>query len=394
MAEYDLAIVGGGMVGSSLALLCARANPHWRIALIDPQPAQAGQVPERPSFDARATALSAGTAAYLDKLAVWQDLEAAAAPIRRVHISDKGYLPGQKIDAAELAVKALGYVVPNQHLGLALSSALAQRTGIEAVTDKVSQLTFVPDSAQISLEGGAGISAKLVAIADGADSPLCKVLGIGQRQRHYQQRAVIANVRVSKAHNNIAYERFTDEGPLALLPLAATHEMALVWTQPTLAPDRTRLPETVFLQQLQQRFGHRLGRFEAVSERFSYPLQLRQVDEQWRSRLVIVGNAAHSLHPVAGQGFNLSLRDCAVLADCVQGVADPGAAQVLSAYSQKRQQDQLLTTELSHAMVKLFSSRNPVLVSARHIGLLGLELFAPLKGAFTQQMMGGQSGAA
>ncbi|WP_020210652.1 2-octaprenyl-6-methoxyphenyl hydroxylase [Gilvimarinus chinensis] len=394
MTTYDLAIVGGGMVGASLALLCARANPSWRIAVIDPHPAEVGDVSARPSFDARATALSAGSASYLNNLGVWQSLNAVAAPIEQVHISDKGYLPGQRICAGDYAMPALGYVVPNQPLGAVFISAMATQSGIESLVDSVEQLTVTAKAAEARLASGANISAKLIAICDGADSPLCKALGIGHRKRHYQQRAVIANVRVSKPHGNTAFERFTDEGPLALLPLQNSRELALVWTQPILEPDRSGRPDTDFLQQLQQRFGHRLGRFEAVSERFSYPLQLSEVDEPWRSRLVVMGNAAHSLHPVAGQGFNLSLRDCGVLADCLKGVTDPGALECLKNYGRLRQQDQTLTTELSHAMVKLFSSRRASLVSARHLGLLGLELFAPLKQAFSRQMMGGHSGAA
>lgn len=386
MHEYDLAVVGAGMVGTTLALLCQRANPAWRIALIDPEPPAANAAPERPSFDSRATALSAGSARCFASLGVWGSLAASAAPIHQVHISDKGYLPGQQIDRTEHGIEALGYVVPNRSIGAALAEKLSGQSAIESLTAAVDGIEFGGAAAQLKLDSGESATAKLVVVADGAHSALRDSLGIALRERKYGQRAMVANVRVSKNHHNCAYERFTDQGPLALLPLAEQRELALVWTQ----PENTPMPadDRTFLTHLQRRFGYRLGRFEAVSPRADYPLALREAAEQVRSRLVIMGNAAHALHPVAGQGFNLALRDCVVLADCLAPTKDPGALSGLQTYERARMSDQQITAYLSHSMVKLFTSTNPAAVSLRHSGLLAMELLAPLKTGFSRQMMG------
>ena len=386
MRDYDLAIVGAGMVGTALALLCRRANPAWRIALIDPEPPVASAAPARPSFDSRATALSAGSAQCFVSLGAWDPLSASAAPIHQVHISDKGYLPGQRIDRTEHGVEALGYVIPNRSIGAALAGRLSEQSAIESLTAAVEKVEFGAEAAQLTLDSGESVTAKLVVVADGAHSALRDRLGIAVRERNYGQRAVVANVRVSKNHHNNAYERFTDQGPLALLPLADPRELALVWTRPENTPEP--MDDSAFLAELQRRFGYRLGRFEAVSPRADYPLALREAAEQVRSRLVVMGNAAHSLHPVAGQGFNLALRDCVVLAECLASAKDPGILACLQAYERARLSDQQLTAYLSHSMVKLFTSANPAAVTLRHSGLLAMELLAPLKTGFSRQMMG------
>ncbi|MDO3381329.1 2-octaprenyl-6-methoxyphenyl hydroxylase [Gilvimarinus algae] len=386
MAEYDLAIAGGGMVGASVALLCLRHNPHWRIALIDPRSGAPEQ--SRPSFDARSTALSAGSMDCLETLGLRAPLE-AAAPITRVHVSDRGYLPGQVLSASDFGRAALGYVVRNDALGRALLGALDACAGIDVLQDSVALLRFGAEAAQLELASGELISARLVVVADGADSPLRERLGIGVEQSDYQQCAVIANIRSSLPHQQTAYERFTDTGPMALLPLADPHESALVWTlPPELAAGLCAGSPEAFLGHLQRRFGHRLGRLRAVSERHAYPLVRREAREQVRSRLVLVGNAAHSLHPVAGQGFNLSLRDAQILAKSLSGSVDPGCLSGLEAYCQQRRADQRLTSELTHRMVQLFTHKGWSAVTLRHLGLLSLELVPGASAAFGRQMMG------
>ncbi|MDO6746692.1 2-octaprenyl-6-methoxyphenyl hydroxylase [Gilvimarinus sp. 1_MG-2023] len=384
----DIAIIGGGLVGASAALLCARANPRWRIAIIDPQPAPTDAPVGRPSFDARSSALSAGSVECLQQLGCWATLADSAGAIRQVHVSDRGYLPGQRLSAAEFQRDALGYVVPNVALGQALFAALSQVGHLKTLTDTVQNIEFNREQASLNLQSGSALSARLVLVADGAQSATRESLGIGTRDHHYQQQAVIANVRVSQPHKGVAYERFTDQGPIALLPLAPDRELALVWTLPPATADSARhWRDEQFLAELQNRFGHRLGRFQSVSERVSYPLVRREATEQVRSRLVLLGNAAHSLHPVAGQGFNLALRDCVQLARYLSET-DPGALPELSAYQQARRKDQAVTTIVGDAMVRLFSRRDPGAVTLRHLGLLGLEALPPLKIGFGRHMMG------
>lgn len=388
--ELDIAIVGGGLVGASAALLCARANPHWRIAIIDPQP-EPSEGGARPSFDARSSAISAGSVDCLRQLGCWSNLAEISGAIRQVHVSDRGYLPGQLLDAAEFQRDALGYVVPNLVLGQALLQTLNGESSVNTLRDQVENITFAADSAELGLASGDTLRAKLVVVADGAQSPTRQRLGIGTRDHDYGQCAVIANIRVSQPHRGVAYERFTETGPVAMLPLADARELALVWTLPPAQAElRQQGSDTEFLSALQAAFGHRLGRLQSVSQRISYPLQRREACEQVRSRLVLVGNAAHSLHPVAGQGFNLALRDCIQLAShlLAANVDDPGELAGLQVYQASRERDQRLTTALGDSMVRLFSRRHPVAVTLRHLGLLGLEAVPAIKHQFGRQMMG------
>lgn len=392
-ALLDLAVVGAGPAGACLALLCARARPDWRIAIIDPQPSVPDSGPYHPSFDARTTALSAGSAGLFTTLGLWSALSRHATAISAVHVSDRGYLLGQVLDANATGMDTQGYVVANTWLGRVLLQALHEQHNIQLY--QAGATGFIPQagSGRITLNNDpTPLTARLTALADGANSPLRQALGITTDDSPYYQSAVIANVRCSKPHLGIAYERFTATGPLALLPLGQSpqaREMALIWTLPT-ARARTlkNAPEAEFLAQLQHTFGHRVGRFNAISARHSYPLMLRQAREQVRGNLVLVGNAAHFLHPVAGQGFNLALRDCATLSSTITAGKDPGQLAVLQDYLKRRERDQMITTRAGHAMVQMFSTSALPAVALRHLGLLSLELVPALRTAFGRQMMG------
>ena len=389
----ELAIVGAGPAGACLALLCARARPDWRIAIVDPQPTVPESGPYHPSFDARATALSAGSVQLFEALGLWQDLNAHSTAISAVHVSDRGYLPGQLLDASATGMATQGYVVPNTWLGRVLLRALNEQPNVQLLQAQATAFTPLAGAGRLSLDNHlAPLTAQLTALADGANSPLRQALGITSDDSPYYQNAIIANVRTAKPHQGVAYERFTNTGPLALLPLGQSpqaREMAMVWTLPThRAAAVQQAPEPEFLARLQQHFGHRLGRFEAVSERHCYPLVLRQAREQVRSNLVLVGNAAHFLHPVAGQGFNLALRDCATLSHTISQSDAPGALSLLQHYLSQRERDQAITTRAGDAMVRLFSSKALPAVTLRHLGLLSLELAPALRSAFGKQMMG------
>jgi 2-polyprenylphenol 6-hydroxylase len=393
--QFDIAIIGGGMVGASLALLLAFKNPRWKIALLEARALSRGEY--RPSFDARSTAISHGSVEILQALGIWGELAQEATAIKQVHVSDAGHFMGGLINAEDYPLEAVGYVIPNAWIGQVLDKHLQAASGVQVFAPaQVEKIRPLQAGARLQLASGDQLDCKLAVIADGSDSPLRTALGIDTHTSDYGQQAIIANVAFSEPHKGVAYERFTDMGPLALLPLgkqASACESALVLTLPyDVAQDVVRMSDVEFLQHLQQRFGHRLGKFLRVGQRHAYHLQLISATEQVRSHLVLMGNAAHYLHPVAGQGFNLSLRDCLCLADALEEAGHSGAAlgelQVLQRYLQRQQMDQQLTTEFSDKLVRLFSSSSLPLIALRHLGFIGLDLLPAVKTRFAAQTMG------
>lgn len=401
LLEFDIAIIGGGMVGTSLASLLAASQPQLRIALIEAQPfARADEIHFQPSFDARSTALSYGTAAILRELGLWEILQQHITPIAQVHVSDRGHFLGGVIDAEENNLAAVGYVVENTWLGKVLLGHVQTQKNIHCfASSSVTKLLPQQDGALLSVKTDAQeftISTSLAVIADGGDSPLRKALGIGTQVREYGQTAIITNVEFSEPHQGVAYERFTADGPVALLPLgesSSAQQSALVWTLPAAQADEVfALSDADFLAQLQEQFGFRVGRFNRVAKRFAYPLQLVLAEEQVRSHLVLLGNAAHFLHPVAGQGFNLALRDCAGLVETLRDAhvakKSLGDLAVLQSYLHRQSFDQQITIEFSDKLVRLFSSDQLPLIAMRHLGLLSLESIPLIKNQFVAQTMG------
>lgn len=399
--KFDIAIIGGGMVGASLALLLAEQKPNWQIALLEAQPfADADQIQFQPSFDARSTAIAQGSVEILRELGVWESLAKHATAISQVHVSDAGHFMGGLIDANTYDLDAVGYVIPNAWIGRVLLAQLRTKTNIHlSAPVRVEKLISQQVGAQLIVKAGDDVfelNTKLAVVADGGDSPLRKSLGIDSNTKDYGQTAVIANIAYSEAHKGVAYERFTAQGPLALLPLgesATAKESALVLTLPRdQSADIVALSDDEFLQHLQTRFGHRLGKFTRVSQRHAYELKLVTASEQIRSHIVLVGNAAHFLHPVAGQGFNLSLRDCVCLVNAlIQGEASGkqmGELSVLQNYLDRQALDQTLTIEFSDKLVRMFSSSSLPLIALRHLGFVGLDLLPTVKSQFAAQTMG------
>ena len=383
-----LAIVGGGLVGASLALALQRGAKErgWTIELIEPfEPGHDYQ----PSYDARSTALSYGTRLIYQRLGMWDQIAERAEPITDIHVSDRGRAGVTRLDAASQQVPALGYVVENAWIGHCLWQALDDDVVTRRCPAEVERMRAVPGGYRLTLTDGQTLDCDLAVLADGGRSGLREHLGIEVKQSPYGQTALIANVTPGTPHGGRAFERFTDEGPMALLPLP-DNRCALVWTRPE--RDAARLaaaPEAEFLEELQQAFGYRLGGFQQVGARHLYPLVLIEAEEQVRSGLVVLGNAAHSLHPIAGQGYNLSLRDTEALAVALLRSSAPlGDLSVLQGYHQQQRSDQRLTVGFSDQLTQLFGESERLSVAGRNLGLLGLDLLPPAKAWFARQAMG------
>lgn len=395
--EYDIAIIGGGMVGASLAL--ALEGQGLRIALIE---AHAFDEAQQPAYDDRSIALSHGSQRILETLGLWEAFDRAGiAPIAHIHVSDRGHLGKARLHHEDEGVEALGFVVESRVMGSVFAAALDQAADIDLLSPlEVTALDISPRRARLLARDQAqqfDIRAQLVVAADGGQSLVRELQGIDVLRRDYHQSAVIANVSCERGHQNIAYERFTDSGPLALLPMTpgpeGEHRCSLVWTtRSRQVRELMALDEADFLEQLYQRFGPLLGRFTKAGKRSAYPLSLMHAREAVRPRLAIVGNAAHVLHPVAGQGFNLGLRDVAALAQVLveaqRQQAPLGDLTVLNTYKQWRRSDYLKTTLFTDSLVRLFSNNNTSLALARNLGLVALDVVPPLKHLMARQAMG------
>lgn len=399
---YDIIIIGGGMVGASLAV--ALKNTSLNIAVIEQFP-MSKEVGFQPSYDARSTAISWGSRLIYQRLGLWDKLSEHVTPIKKIHVSDKGQFGAARLNAKEHNVAALGYVVPNEWIGVTLTSALKSLDNVDFICPaKVLDITRATNTTDITFSTPdtatnttSTISASLVVVADGGRSETCQKLGIEMHVESYGQHALITNVTTSKYHDYEAYERFTESGPMAMLPLgesdASDSRCALVWTLPEQEIEAIMgLSDDDFIAQLQDRFGYRLGNILKVGERFNYPLKLSQAAEQVRSGIVVVGNAAHALHPVAGQGYNLSLRGVVALAELVKQASDNGenigALSVLLPYMNERYADQDKTILFSDKVTRLFGDTHAGIGVLRDMGLIGLDIVPAAKRLFARQAMG------
>ncbi|MGC8113752.1 2-octaprenyl-6-methoxyphenyl hydroxylase [Metapseudomonas otitidis] len=388
MARTQLAIVGGGLVGASLALALQQGARErgWKIVLIEPfAPGNSYQ----PSYDARSSALSFGTRRIYERLGLWPAIAQRAEPILQIHVSDRGRFGAARLAAIEEGVPALGYVVENAWLGQCLWHALDPDVVTWHCPAEVVRMEPLEGGYRLSLNDETQLECDLAILADGGRSSLREQLGIGVRRSPYGQTALIANVSPLESHRGQAFERFTDEGPMALLPLPE-NRCALVWTRPGNDAQRLAgLDDRAFLGELQATFGYRLGAFSQVGARHLYPLTLIEAEEQVRPNLVVLGNAAHSLHPIAGQGYNLSLRDTVALAETLLASTAPlGDLATLQGYLASQRLDQDLTVGFSDQVTRLFSNKEPLLATGRNLGLLGLDLLPPAKRWFARQAMG------
>jgi 2-octaprenyl-6-methoxyphenol hydroxylase len=388
--DFDIIIAGGGMVGGSLA--AALAGLPLRVLVVEAAPPDSAA---QPSYDERATALSASSLRILRAIGCWQDLAGNSAPIREIHVSERGAFGATRLRAAEHGMEDFGHVVENRALGGALWRLIGTAGNLEAWSPaQVSGLHPEGKRVRVRVErpGDAPVElrARLLVAADGARSPLRELAGIGHTLRDYGQSALIANVTPAQDHRGVAYERFTPTGPLAVLPMTRGR-VTVVWTLPPEdAAAKLALDEPGFLAELQAAFGYRLGKLQRAGGRAAYPLALLQAEAWHAGRLVLVGNSAHGIHPVAGQGFNLGLRDAAALAELLARDAgrDPGGAALLEEYAEWREADRRRTVRDTDGLVQVFTSEYAPLRAGRRLGLVGLDLFPPARAALARRGMG------
>lgn len=383
-----IVIVGGGMAGAALALLLRhRGEPD--VTLVEAMAMPDPEEPLSPSFDARRTALAAGTLDELDSLGVLRELLTEAADILTVHVSRAGRPGVTRLRAEEEGVPRLGAVMENRWLGRVLLRALKRDPNIRVIApDRVASLRREQAGYVAVLESGTELPSSLLVVADGAQSRTRDMLGIAAHHEDTGEDALIANVLTEHPHQGQAFERFTDEGPLALLPLTRGR-MAVVWTGPRAYIDRLeQAPDDMLLGHLAEHFGSRMGGFHRLGERSRYPLKLTRAAAQAIPGAVVVGNAAHTLSPVAAQGFNLTLRDLVALADRVAGADDPGALSRLRSWEQAREPEQVAVAAFSRHVGGLFRMRRGPLPHGRQMALMALDLLPGPKHWFARRAMG------
>jgi 2-octaprenyl-6-methoxyphenol hydroxylase len=385
LEEFDIAIVGGGMVGASLALAAAAAGR--RIVLIE------GVAPDssaHQSFDERTTALGNASRRILEAIGVWHGVAEQCGVIRAIHVSDAGRFAFAHLNAREQGIAAFGFVVPNRVLGAALWQQIRDNGRI-AVRMPATVESVSSDASGVSVrlaDHDTVLRARLAVAADGAHSAVRRDAGIAASESDYGQAAIVANVVTDRAHDGTAFERFTSAGPLALVPLR-DGSYTLIWARsPQAAAASLAADASEFLQQLQQHFGWRAGKFISVGRRASYPLKLTRADEAVAQRTVLIGNAAQSLHPVAGQGFNLALRDVAALAELVAADGDPGSDALLAAFAKGREQDRRGVTRFTDGLIRMFGDTRAPVRLARDAGLLLFDLLPPAKSALARVSLG------
>jgi len=388
--DYDLVIVGAGLAGNCLAL--ALQGSGLKIALIEAQTAE--QLHTSAAGD-RALALAAGTVTVLDAMGAWSGIAAKAEAIKHIHVSDQGHFGKTRLSAEKSLVTALGYVIAARDIESHLAALVANTETKLFCPARLTGLVSGLDSVNMSLKFGnkpVNLTARLLVGADGGQSSVRRLLDIAQHTTDYGQTALVTTIKSALPNRNTAYERFTRSGPLAMLPISPYHS-SVVWTRHhNEAEDLLACPEADFIAALQDSFGYWLGGLSLAAPRRAFPLSLIRAERMMCGRAVIVGNAVHQLHPVAGQGFNLGMRDVVQLAEVIraehQQGNDIGGTAMINRYVQARQKDHNHVISLTDSLVKIFSNDWLALAAARNIGLTALDHLPLIKARFARQAMG------
>lgn len=387
-SKVDIAIAGGGMAGMTLAWALLQARPTLRIAVIEQQAAVQPSV----SFDSRSIALAAASVQQLQAWQLWPELEAKACAIRHIHVSDRGHFGKCYLQADQFGLTEFGAVLEVEHLGQLLQQRLRTVPTQQLLMlqpDQIASLQQHKDQVELQLASGKQLSARLLVVCEGGLSPTRQLAGFTLRSEYYEQTAVIANLALAEPHQERAYERFTADGPIALLPLPGKR-YSLVWTtSPAESASLMQLSNDKFTAAAQQAFGYRAGVFVKSGARASYPLTLRRSDSPVRHRIALLGNSLHSLHPIAGQGFNLALRDIVALVQLLKQMpAAVGDYAMLRQYQLVREADMQQVMTLTDGLVRLFSNRSRLVALGRNLGLLGMLLSDDLQQPLARQAMG------
>ncbi len=372
------------MSGATLALALARVAGK-KVAIIDPHPPSN----ERSGFDARSIALSYGTIQKLKQFQLWEGLQPQASSILSIHVSDRGHYAQTGFDAKEMGQAYLGAVVELEKAGQVYFQQLHSEPNITLYCpDSLESVVQFDELVEIKLSGGETLHAELLVGADGTGSKVAEQVQVSNKVQQLRQYALIANIELANPHKGVAYERFTSNGPLALLPMTE-QRMSLVWC---LSHEQLQQAQSwdddTFLNKLQQEFGWRLGKFIKVGSRSNYPLALYTRERLTHHRVAFVGNAAQTLHPIAGQGFNLGIRDVAALTHAVAECDDAGSYECLKMYRNSRVQDRDATIAMTTGLVRLFSNNWYPTVVARNLGLLAFDAIPPLQGCVTNRSLG------
>jgi len=398
--QQQVIIVGGGMVGLSLSLMLAKANIAVKLleAVKYPNYDDQNVAPYHSSFDARNTALSRRSVQIYQKLGLWDALQQHATPILQVHITEQGSFGKARLIAEQEKVESFGQVIENAWLGRVLLTQVRQQRLIELI-DGVQVTALTQDAEQVHIEAKRGdevlkLESKLLIAADGRDSFCRQAIGVDVDVHDYDQVAIVTTVQTSKPHDQVGFERFSALGPLALLPLPGEYRRSVVWPvkKGTEGEWLGEENDQHFLDALQKTYGDRAGKFEKTGKRFSYPLSQVLAHNQAVGRVILMGNAAHTIHPVAGQGFNLCLRDADVLVRYLVNQLttsdDIGNPDNLLAYEQARLSDQQRVIKFCDTVVRGFSNQNPLLKLIRNTGLIAFDVIPGVKPLVANYAMG------
>lgn len=393
--DYDVVIVGAGMVGASFAcaLSSSMATSKLRIAIIESVTLSNDQ---QSSYDDRGLTLSTSSKRILEQIDVWQQVQAYATPIKKIHVSEQGRFGFTHLSADEVGQNELGNIIVARALGQALHKQIACFENVELIcpaelkhfkrNNEMMQLE-ITESGETRI-----ITAGLLVGADGSRSLVRRLADINTKEKDFKQTAIVANVTTQKPNNATAFERFTPHGPVALLPIDKNRSVLVFTVNKNDAEHYLAMPDELYIKEVENEFGRRLGHIEQVGQRRSYPLFFIEALEQYQQQLILLGNAAHSIHPNAAQGFNLGLRDVAGLAECIfTGLKkgyDISDITILEDYIVLRQRDQKRIMRLSNKLASVFYNEYPVLSSARNAAMLLLDVMPELKKSFMQTTMG------
>ena len=389
--DYDVTIIGVGMVGASFA--CALAPSGLRIAIIESITLSNDQ---ESSYDDRGITLSPSSQRILDRIGVWQQVQSATTAIKKIHVSEQGRFGFTHLDATEFGQTELGHVVVARSLGQALHKQMAEFENIKLICPaelKYFQRTDAAMTLEITQsENSETINTGLLVGADGNRSLVRRLAGINTKERDFEQTAIVANISTQKPNYATAYERFTPHGPVALLPIDKNRSVLVFIVDKESAERYLTMPETQYIKTIEAEFGRRLGKIEKIGQRRSYPIVFIEAVEQYQQQLVLLGNSAHSIHPNMAQGFNLGLRDVAGLAECISEAINKGVAlddiSILENYMALRYADQQRVMRLTNGLASSFYNQLPLLGPVRNLAMLLIDTIPDLKATFVEKAMG------